>query len=397
MHPGCNPFTPAEMSKRKVLFVIDSFATGGAEKSLLDIIPRMPSITSVVCGVYADQSLLGQYRQAGITTLHLNLKGKYEWRRAFLLLSEVVERERPQIIHSTLFRSNILSRLLARKYKLKLVTSLVSDSYGEVRIGQMSLARKLKLYAIRLLDKRTVSLVDLFIANSRSVRSSNADILGIPPENIQVIYRGREGKRFMNDRAVEVAQLRAWLNLGENEFVFLNVGRLVESKGQLDLIKVMPSIVAVYPETRLLIAGEGPFRHVLENAISESGMEVHVSLLGNRMDVPALLKLAHVFVFPTYYEGHSGALIEAMFSGVPILASDIGPNAETLNDATGTMFSAGNPEELKGVMIASIKNYDHLCKKSVAALKYAVDNFEVENVAGTYEHLYRQLTLGPKP
>ena len=131
-------------------------------------------------------------------------------------------------------------------------------------------------------------------------------------------------------------------NLGVNkeDKVFLNVSRLQQGKGHLDLIQAFSQIKE--SNTKLLIAGEGPQRTTLENEIKKFRIGRKVLLLGYRDDINKILKVSDYFVFPSYYEGLPGALIEAIFAKKPIIFSNIPENRECMPEEAGLKFSPGD-------------------------------------------------------
>lgn len=372
----------------KVFYIIDSFTTGGAEKSLLNILRNFHNVEPVVCGIYGDSTLLPSYIESGIKTYHLNIRDKYGWRKAYTLLSSLILRERPDLIHSTLFRSNILARFLAKEHKIPLVNSLVSDSYGAVRKSQMSFIRRIKLEMTFQIDRYTAKHVRRFVANSEAIKLSNSKVIGIDIKKIDVIYRGRDPQIFLIERDQEVANLRESLQISLEDFIFVNVGRLIESKGQLDILKAITEIKKIRPNVQVLIAGEGPYRTELQKYVASHNLAGNVRLLGNREDVPVLLKLGNAFVFPTYYEGQSGALIEAMFAGIPIIASNIPPNLETVDGSMAKIFSLGDVSALTSSMLDCINNKAEYFERARNATSHALKLFDIKCVSRSYEKFY---------
>ncbi|MFW5967072.1 MAG: glycosyltransferase [Persicimonas sp.] len=113
-------------------------------------------------------------------------------------------------------------------------------------------------------------------------------------------------------------------------FRVVTVGRLAPVKNHKGLIRAFAGVVERVDDAELLIAGEGPMRPDLEALIDELELEEHVELLGFRDDVPRLLESADAFVLPSFSEGLSNALLEAMARGLPVVASDVGGNPEVV-------------------------------------------------------------------
>ncbi|UJH91328.1 glycosyltransferase [Antarcticibacterium sp. 1MA-6-2] len=221
--------------------------------------------------------------------------------------------------------------MVARKLKrifpdIPLVGSLVSNSYGKQRYLEMSFLSQLKLFTTQCRDRFSTSKVDYFICNSKAIKKTNVKALGIPEEKVKVIYRGRSFKDYKIS-SENVERIRKELNPG-NKKIFLNVGRLIRSKGQLDLLQAFKILLEQYPENQLYIAGEGPLRAELEKKIAFYNLQNNVHLLGYREDIPELLAVTDFFVFPSYFEGLPGALLEAIIAKKPTIVSDIPENRE---------------------------------------------------------------------
>jgi glycosyltransferase involved in cell wall biosynthesis len=381
------------MMKPKVLFIIDSFGVGGAETSLIEILKGNDGIDAIVCGIYKDKTLLPAYQAAGIRTVHLDLRGKYQWKVAFRKLSDLVALEKPHIVHATLYRACILSRFLSGRARVNVVNSLVSDSYGDVRQSMISLAARIKLFSIQLLDRLTARRVNVFVANSNAIKESYAKKVNVDLGKIETIYRGRDPERFRlpEDNETYRKSIREEFNLGETAFVFLHVGRLVASKGQLDLVQAFHQAQASLPETVLLLAGEGPYRNTLEAYVRQHNLQNKIILLGQRDDISKLLAASDVFVTATHYEGHSGAIIEAMFSGTPMIVSDIAPNLETVSASMARIFSRGDVGQLKKELVYSFESYTQLKTLAQHAQQHAYDNFSIQGVRQHYNTLYHNL------
>lgn len=372
----------------KVLFIIDTLETGGAEKSLLDITSRFSHFEPVFLQLFPGEKLANSFQEAGIEVHSFKFSTNYNFKRIANEIVETVKKINPVIIHSTLFRSDMVARELVKQIKVPLINSFVNNSYSKNRYNNLDVLEKIKLKGIEFWDRYTAKNVDLFISNSETIKKSNAVALKIPHEKITVIYRGRDSDKFSNIEEQKINALKQELNI-QNEKVFLNVSRLLERKGQLELIKAFNGLIKKHPDSKLLIAGEGVFHEDLEKEIKERSLQESVTLLGNRDDVPVLLKLADFFVFPSHYEGLPGALIEAMFSKTTIIASDIPENMECVDTTKAYVFPVGNIPALTTSLIKAIElNSNGYSDK---AYKYALQNFQIDEIVRKYESVYKGL------
>lgn len=376
----------------KVLYILDTFETGGAEKSLLEIAVNNKLVTSVFVTIYKGNKLIKEAEEAGIKVYQLNLKEKYAFKKAVNLLKVIVKTEKPNLIHSTLFRSDIIARKLKNSFDIPLVSSLVNNSYSNDRYSKLNFYNKVKLFLIQKIDAFTAKKVDLFISNSQTIKKSNARRLGLDLSKIKVIFRGRSFSKYDSVNFLEKEKIKKELGICDLDFVFLNVSRLLERKGQLDFIEALSKLVHVYPNVKAFIAGEGEYRIKLENTIKEKKLNNHVRLLGNRDDIPNLLAVADCFVFPSYYEGLPGALIEAMLSKKIIICSNIPENKECVTVDSAVIFEKGNISQLSKEMVAIIENKDKYLILGNMAYKEAVSKFDINAVIFQYNTMYRKVT-----
>lgn len=370
----------------KVLFVIDTLNSGGAEKSLVEMAIKFREITPVFLQIYKGDFLKNTLINHGIKVISLDLDGKYKFKEATIKVLDVINKIKPDIIHSTLIRSDLICRKLKAYIDIPIINSFVSNSYKKERYASLNLLRKLKLYYIQFLDRQSAKRVDLFISNSKSIAKDNSSALNVPKEKIVVIPRGRDISLFEISEE-KIKAKRKELEIVD-KLVLLNVGRLIESKGQLDLIKAYAKVKKHFPDTILFIAGEGPFRARLELEIKQSGLTNNVRLLGNRTDVPQLLALSEIFIFPSYIEGMPGSLIEAMMAKTNILVSDIPENQECFPPGFNQYFETGNINQLTDAILEKLQNDK---KGNEELYNHSIKNFEINNVVSRYEKVYQKL------
>jgi glycosyltransferase involved in cell wall biosynthesis len=379
------------MKRIKVIYLIDTLAIGGAEKSLVDIAINNSLIESIFITVYEGDSLVNLLKQNNIEVHQLNNSFRYEFNAVVNQLFPLIDIIKPDIIHSTLFRSDIIARKVKKHRNIPLISSFVNNTYLSERYRTLSLLGKLKLYGCQLIDKWSAKNVDLFISNSATIMVTNSKALGIKKEKVKVIYRGRSSKKFDSISDQEANALRLKLNIDIDTKVLLNVSRLLDRKGQLDLLKSYAEVVKTHPDTILLFAGEGAFRATLENAIDDLQLKEKVVLLGNVDYIPLLLKMADIFIFPSHYEGLPGALLEAMFVQKIIICSDIGENKECVSETEAIFFKTYDIDDLTikiNMVLNNVKEYEPI---AINAKKAALSKFELTNVIDQYNEAYQNL------
>lgn len=366
--------------KKKVIYTIDTLCFGGAEKSTIEIVTKLsPEFEPIVVTFYKNDALQHLLDEKEIKVINIGLSGKYEFIKGIKLFREVCLREKPDLIVATLFRSEIISRIVAKQLGIKIIGTFVSDTYSPVALNQYSKAQVLKIRAFQVLNRFTAKFCSGFISNAESIKLSNAKALHVKPSMVDVIYRGRDISKFNTIKNEKV----------NGNISFVNVGRLRAPKAQADLIKAFAVFHKNFPNSKLDIAGEGPERIKLEALISSLNIKDAVRLLGNVSDIPRLLSAYDVFVFPSRYEGFSGALVEAMLAGIPVIASDIPMNTEAVEHLrTGYIFKSGNISALADAMQYATENYDEMLRMSVRAKNIAQRLYDLDSIVRQHEKVY---------
>jgi len=185
---------------------------------------------------------------------------------------------------------------------------------------------------------------------SESLRQ-HAISLGIDGDKITVVGNGVDTQRFY---PVDKTEARKAFALPLDAKVMITVGGLVERKGFHRVIEIMPALMKKIPDLHYLIIGgasaEGDWTEKLKGMVQEAGLEQRVHFLGtmssDKLKQP--LSSADVFVLSTRNEGWANVILEAMACGVPVIASDVGGNAEVVaNETVGTIVPFGDSDRLK--------------------------------------------------
>lgn len=373
----------------KVLYVIDTLMPSGAEKSLVQITENFKYYQPVFVHLYKGDFLRDDLEIKGIKVYSLNFAPSAKYKAVQAKLEEIYKLENPDVVHSTLFRSDLITRRLKSKYNIPLVSSFVNNSYNPLRFKGKSLITQAKLRLVQFYDTISSRKVDLFISNSETIKNTKAKSTMVDLKKVKVIYRGRDITKF-EDLSSKNLELRKSMDL-EDDLILLNVSRLIERKGQLDLINALPKLQKKFPSIKLLIAGHGTFESTLNERSKELDLGDSVQLLGRRNDVPQLLSMADVFVYPSYFEGLPGALIEAMFSGKIIVCSDIPENMECVNEDCAIIFKRGDVDDYVTKLTYALSNKRELKQLGENAKIMANDKFDIEKISWNYESTYDSL------
>jgi glycosyltransferase involved in cell wall biosynthesis len=325
----------------KVLFVIDSLAVGGAERSLVELLPPLHEAgveTILVALRSRPGALTDQACGSGATVMLLRSRTMVG---RLVELRRIIKTERPTIVHTSLYISDQLGRLAAVGTKSLVVSSLVNTTYDPVRLSDPNV-RGHRLAVLRLIDGWTARHLTVRLhAVTHAVEESAVRALRVPSDRITVIPRGRNPERLGEPSPERRARPRAALGIPDDAQVVLTVGRHEFQKGQEHLLGAFEMLHRSHPRSLLLLAGpRGRATPALEAMREQSPARDRIWFLGVRDDVPELLAAADVFAFPSRYEGFGGALVEAMALGVPAVVSDIPVLREVVDGNAGAVLVA---------------------------------------------------------
>ena len=388
---------PSNNRPRRLLLVIDTLEVGGTERSLLDFCRHLDRslYEPLVCRLYRGSTLQPEFERSDIPVVSFDLAGKYRFLRAFSRLSRLARQQHTDLIHTMLFRADQVGRAVGRWNRIPVISSLVGVPHESVRFDNNPQLSRRKHAAIKWLDRLSARWVTRFHSVSRTARDSNCHHLGIALDQVTVVPRGREEQGGL---PVSTADLQRELGLTPEHRVLLNVGRLVAQKGQRDLLRAMPRVIQSQPAARLLIVGEGQLRGELESLITQLRLNDHVTLLGRRDDVPRLLDLADLFVFPTLYEGLPGAIVEAMLSATPIVSTAIPSIGEAVqHQHSAVLVPPHSPSDLADAIIELLQHSDRAGQLASTAREDALRQFNIPAVTRQIEQLYDSVLAQPVP
>ncbi len=323
---------------RKYLFVINSFLAGGAERSLVEMLPRLvqEGVTPIIASLYyREVGFEEEVRDAGYDVRLLSGKGKLGKVRA---LRKLIKEESPDLVYTSLFDADLAGRLATIGIDVPLMTNLANTAYDPARLADPNIDKR-RIKVVKWVDGYTARhMTDHFHAVSQAVKDSTVETLGVDPANITVVKRGRDSDRLGRRSPERRSAARDMLGIPHDVPVVVTVGRQEYQKGHRYLIEAFARVISEQPDARLLIAGrDGHSTVELQKLIAVLGLESVVTLLGHRSDVPEVLSASDLFVFPSLYEGLGGALIEALALELPVVASDLPALREVVREGENAL------------------------------------------------------------
>jgi glycosyltransferase involved in cell wall biosynthesis len=363
-----------------------SYQIGGSERVGVDVATEFARRGyDVVCFAFYDSDgpMRAELESKGIRCVNLN----YETYRGALKRPayqmefwRMLRRERVQALHVHHATALILCAIPAL---LAGVKHIVMTEHGLHQLKERPAYRRSASFYCRFAS-------DITVVEPTQAQYFRTE-LSVPLRKIHYIPNGVSTSVRTS---AGVANARRTLGLDDNLFAFFNVGRMNPVK---DLGTLLTAFSLLPSETRgrsrLFMVGDGPDRGMLEARRDSLGLHDHVKFLGARNDVANLLIAADAFVMSSRTEGLPMALLEAMASGVPCVATEVGGIPELLGDQRGLLVPPGDPERLAEAMTSITRSENLRAQLSSKALERVRASYALAPVVDKY---LRLLGLPPR-
>jgi sugar transferase (PEP-CTERM/EpsH1 system associated) len=230
--------------------------------------------------------------------------------------------------------------------------------------------------------------IHCYVPMSRDLARWLETAVHVRPGRIRQAYNGVDTERFQPGKPAE--STGTVVRIG-------TVGRLDPVKNQAAILRALRTILDRRPgldaTLRLTVVGDGPERGALQSLAGELGLLRHVEFTGRRDDTASLLRTFDVFVLPSLNEGISNTILEAMASGVPVLAARVGGNPElVVHGETGLLYE---PDAADGLVRGLLRLLDEPGLRQAcgaAARRRAQDSFSLDAMVQRYLDIYDELT-----
>jgi glycosyltransferase involved in cell wall biosynthesis len=289
--------------------------------------------------------------------------------------------DRPDVIHTNFASLGLLA--IFKKYVFK--TPFIFTSHGIPESWlQLSLSDKIAYTIEYYLLPLVTSQSSTVVAVSKYVKDMLKKRYNVDSE---VIYHGIDANIF---KPKNKAQSKRKLGYKEKDFVILSIGKLHPSKDPLTLIKAISKAVEKNASLRLIMIGDGELYEEAKNEIRKRNLSNYTKLL-NYVDSEKLriwYAAADIFVLPSVGEAFGMTLLEAMASGVPVIASNSGACPEVIGNA-GILFNQGNYTELAEKILFLSHEKELSRKLREAGLKRVREIFSWEDKIDQYLKLYK--------
>ncbi len=362
---------------------------GGAEKqaqllskTLTEMGVPVCMMTSWVKGELGFEIVDGVpvHRVGTNNTLHSHLARYWQW--VWFLYSA---RHSYDVIHvhepfSAAFIACFIGRLLKKKVIVKIPSGGLG---GSADLLAQSWRGRLAMPVFR-------RFVHAFITLNEEIRREYIGF-GVVPSRLIMMPNCVDTSLFAPPTLNERRALKEHLWGGEFPVV-VTVGRLIRDLGTELLVQAWSLVTRVIPEATLIIVGSGEEEGHLKQLAKDLGVERAVQFLGMRTNVSDILKASDLFVQPSIREGMSNALLEAMSTGLPVIASAVGGSLEMIEDGvSGVLFDRRDPARLAQLILDVLHNQSKATGLGQSARTSIVKKYSKHTIAQQYLALYQKL------
>lgn len=305
---------------------------------------------------------------------------------SFLSLWKLVRKDRPDILHAHWVLPNgFIGALVARITKVPLVISIPGS---DILVSEMN-------FIFRWMARFAFATANLITTNSSDLRDSAIKI-GAKPEKFKFIIYGVDPDVFQPDET-KTKILRKKLGIKDKEIVILAVGRLVYKKGFDVLIKSIPLVVKEYPDVKVVIVGKGGLEDDLINLTNSLKVKEYVLFIGNVMrdEISDYYNMADIFAMPSVMrpvDGLNVCVVEAMASGKPIVASNVGGNPLVVRDGkNGFLFNEGDSVQLAKRIVKLLASPSLRKKFGECSRQMVLKEFNWEYLARSYIRAFEEI------
>jgi glycosyltransferase involved in cell wall biosynthesis len=364
----------------RLLFVVGTFTTGGAERHLIELwrrLDRREFDVTVAC-FRREGGFLAEALAVGWPVVDLGVGRRiYDPRglAAFARLLHLVLGLRPDVVHGYLFGPNLFAALAGRLAGVPVV-AVAKRNLDAFETPRQAWAERV---AHRLATHVT--------AVSEAVADSVA-ALGVPRGRVTVIPNGVDAARFADGPPVEEARLA----LGADASPLVgSVGCLAARKDYGTLLAALARLAGRGTPFRAALVGDGVERAALEARARALGLAPRLRFLGERPHVERLLPGMDVFVLSSREEGIPNALLEAMAAGRPCVATAVGGTPEVLRDgATGWLVPPADPGALADALADALARPAEARRRGEAARRAVREGMSIEAMARRHAAFYRE-------
>jgi len=364
----------------RIVQVTESLEIGGAERVVVTLANELARRhdCSVIC--LKQQGALA----ADLAGVPVSCIDKREGNDpgAVLRLARALRRARAEVVHSHDWGGYLDVMMAAWLARVPVAAHTVHGKYMAYPPGRLAAFKKSLRH---FCERRAARRYGNVICVSDALRAHVAEEVGLPESATRTIVNGVAVRPLARERVAQPGAAR-----------LVSVGRLAAVKNIALLIRAFAPLAARWPQLSLSIVGDGPERGALEKLAVELGLTGAVHFLGFRSDIDELLAQSDVFVLTSLSEGIPMSILEAMKSGLPVVATRVGGVPATVADGeTGVLVDSGDERALTRALATLIEHPRSAQAMGEAGHARAAAQFSVDAMVSAYESVYRGAGSAP--
>ncbi len=370
----------------RVTFCTTELSVGGAEQALVELATRLDRNRFKIQVVSLRPSpdhprarLVNRLREASIETHFLGTTSIVSGPRTLWQLYRTLRRWPTDVLQTFLYHANALGPIAA---KLAGVPHVVTG----IRVAERSRRWRLRIEAA------TSRIVDRHVCVSQAVANFARDEAGLSQQRLVVIPNGVDHQQFAAARQMDLSKL----GVARGRRVIVFVGRLDRQKGTDRLMDAAPRLLEQLPEHDLVIVGDGPEHGRIESIAKRIKGPHRIHFVGWQDDVPGILAASELLLLPSRWEGMPNVVLEAMASGLPVVAMQVEGVDDLLGDAADKqVVPQGDTKAFEERVISILSDPDQMALLGEQNQARAVAQFSWERSAEQYSKLYESLRAAP--
>ena len=370
-----------------VVHIVGQFGIGGMENGVVNLINQTPRdrYRHAIIGLQSSLDMKERITRDDVEAIALG-KGHGKALGIYGAVYRLLRRWRPAIVHTR----NLPTIDMVVPAALAGVKCRVHGEHGRDMVELSGRNRKYNFI------RRAVSpFVQQYVAVSKDIAAWIHTAIHVPERKIRQIYNGVDVALFHPATPNRVALPDGGPNpdfAPENAVVFGTIGRMATVKDQVTLARAFVELIETTPgargTARLVMVGDGELRADAQALLEEAGVADLAWLPGASSRIPEFLRAMDVFVLPSLNEGISNTILEAMATGLPVIATKVGGNPELVTEATGCLVPSADPAALARVMKDYLESPDLTKAHGQAGRLRAEESFSLTVMTEQYLSVY---------
>lgn len=367
--------------KIKILHCLETVGSGGVEQRRLSLAKYLDSAIyeqAIVCSKIKD-SLKEKFASQGIVVFVIG-ELKHPFNLAyFRRLLKVVREFKPDIIHGAVFEG-VISAVVGGVFSA--VKAIVIEETSEPANRSWR-----GHFFLKILSKFSNKV----IATSPAVYQYLVEKIGIQKDKAVLVLNGVEP--LPEPEAAETTRVKTELKLADQDFIIGTAGRLLDDHKRFsDAIQALALLQKDIPQARLLIVGGGKDHDALVSLAASLAITDKVIFVGHQTDLRPFYSAMDIFLLPSQREGFGMVVVEAMFMGLPVIASDVGGLPSIVqNGETGFLVKPLNPAEISEKIKSLYANKPLRTRMGEAGKARAYKVFHAQRYVQDVEAVYKEV------